>query len=76
LFDYSALRGRIKEVYGTEFRFADALDLSSTSLSAKLNNKTQWTQKEINAAVQLLMINYSEISKYFFTEKVQEAEQS
>lgn len=76
MFDYSALRGKIKEVYGTEFRFADALELSSNSLSAKLNNKTQWTQNEINAAVQLLAIDYSEISKYFFTGKVQETEQS
>ena len=38
-FDYSKLRGRIKEVYGKEGAFADALGITPKSLSDWLNNK-------------------------------------
>ena len=37
-FDFSKLRGKIKEVFGTQEKFAKAMGMSSVSLSAKLNN--------------------------------------
>ena len=73
-FDYSKLRGKIKEVYGTQSNFADAMSFSNTSLSAKLNNQTEFTQKEINKACQLLEISFEELNVYFFTPKVQLSE--
>jgi len=75
MFDYSKLRGRIREKFNTQEAFAKAMGFSSTTLSDKLNNKVQWTQKEIDRAVELLEISKEEIPIYFFTEKVQEAEQ-
>lgn len=69
-FDYSKLRGKIKEVFGTQSKFAKAMGLSSVSLSAKLNNTVMFTQDEINKACELLHIPIEFIPVYFFTEKV------
>lgn len=65
-FNYSKLKGRIKEVYNTQENFANAIGLSLTSVSNKLNNKIQWTQKEIDNACAALKIDDCEISSYFF----------
>lgn len=69
-FDYSRLRGKIKEVYGRQEDFATAMILSNVSLSAKLNNKVPFTQSEINKACELLGIPLEFIPVYFFIEKV------
>ncbi len=69
-FDYSKLRGRIKEIFGTQEKFAKAVGLSDVSISAKLNNKSEWTQREINRAAIVLKIKKEEISNYFFYPKV------
>ena len=65
-FDYSKVRGKIKEVFGTQAAFAEALRMSPVSLSEKLNNKVQFTQKEIQTAVELLKLPKEEIPVYFF----------
>ncbi len=70
-FNYSALNGKIIEVYKTRANFAKALDLSERSLSLKLNNKVGWKQKEIAKAIELLKIDESEILLYFFDIEVQ-----
>lgn len=70
-FDYSSLNGRIVEKYGTQYNFAIALGISERSLSLKLNNKVSWKDKDIEKARRLLGIKEQDISKYFFTEKVQ-----
>jgi len=70
MFDYNKLRGRIREVFGTQEEFGKAIGLSNTSISAKLNNKVEWSQQEINKAVDALGLSDNEIFAYFFTEKV------
>lgn len=70
MFDYSKLKGKIKEVFGTQSAFAKAMGLSGVSLSSKLNNITYFTQVEINRACELLSIPVEFIPVYFFTEKV------
>lgn len=69
-FDYSKLRGRIKEVFGDQDNFGKSINLSSTSVSLKLNNKREWSQQEINKATEVLGIPDDQIHAYFFTEKV------
>ena len=69
-FNYSKLRGRIREVFGTQDRFAEAMGRSDTSISKKLNNKSEWTQQEINRAVEVLGIDDVDIPAYFFAQKV------
>lgn len=69
-YDYSKLRGKIKELFGRQEDFAVAMKMSTVALSAKLNNKVQFTQDEINKACNLLSISLEFIPIYFFTEKV------
>lgn len=70
-FNYAKLRGKIREVFNTQSAFAQAMGMSTTSLSEKLNNKVEFTQKEIEKAVELLDIQKEEIPVYFFTVQVQ-----
>lgn len=73
-FNYSKLKGRIREIFNTQSAFAEVMGMSTTSLSAKLNNKIEFSQKEMDKASDLLKINKEEIPAYFFTLEVQEAE--
>ena len=73
-FDYSKLKGRIREIFDTQSAFAEAMRMSTTSLSAKLNNKIEFSQKEMDKASDLLKIKKEEIHAYFFTPKAQEPE--
>lgn len=60
------LRGLIREKYGTQAAFADALGMSETTLSAKLNGKTEWTRQEIETTCKILGISAENIPTYFF----------
>ena len=70
-FDYSKLKGRIREIFDTQSAFAEAMGISAITLSAKLNNKVQWKSSEIDKACELLKIAKEEIPIYFFTPKVE-----
>lgn len=69
-YDYSKLKGKIREVYGTDGAFAEAMELGRTSLSFKLNNKSEWSQDEMERAMKLLNIPRSSVRTYFFTHSV------
>ena len=66
-YDYSKLRGRIVEKFGTTQNFADALDIAPESVSRKLSNKTIWKQPEIEKSCDVLEIDKKDIYLYFFT---------
>lgn len=68
-FDYSKLKGKIKEIFGTQEAFAKSMKISNVSMSVKLNNKSEWTQQEIIKASSLLGIKTKEIDDYFFNSK-------
>ena len=68
-FDYSKLRGKIREKLGTQDVLADKLGLSHASLSAKLNGKVEFRQSEIERTCTFLEIKPEQIHDYFFTEK-------
>lgn len=74
MYDYSKLCGKIREKFGTQEAFSTKLGISSTTLSYKLNNKVQWTQEEIDRAVELIGEPVSKIPAYFFAKKVREVE--
>jgi len=67
-FKNSKLRGKIREKFISERRFADAMNMHKTSLSFRLNNKCQWRIDEIERAIKLLNIKVEEIPHYFFSE--------
>lgn len=72
---YAKLRGRIKEIFGTNLAFAEALNMDISSLSAKLNNKSPWKREEIEKACTLLKIPIEEVYLYFFSQKVGKSQQ-
>ena len=70
-FDYSKLRGRIVEEFGTQQAFAKALGVSARTLSLKMNNRIPFGQGEIDSAITLLDATPQDIKAYFFTKEVQ-----
>lgn len=72
--NYDKLRGKIREVFHTQEAFAEALGISKTSLSKKLNGSVYFTQDEMNRSCELLNIPKEFIPVYFFTPKVKETE--
>lgn len=64
--DYSNLIGEIRKKYPTRADFANALGVDPATLSAKLNNKSEWKTEEIVKACDLLDIPLAEASEYFF----------
>ena len=74
-YDYSKLRGLIKEKFGTEGAFAKALGRTHNFVSQVFNGYTFFTQNDIEKAVELLSINPEMIGEYFFKKKVHDTEQ-
>ena len=68
-YDYNKLRGKIREVFGRQEDFANAINLSAVAVSNKLNNVVDWRQEEMERAVELLDIPYEKLYAYFFTKK-------
>lgn len=68
-FDYSKLRGKIKEKCSTETAFSSMLGISTVSLSSKLNNRTGFSEEEILKACEILGIERKDIANYFFNRK-------
>lgn len=69
-FDYSVLRGKIRERYGTEQALASAIGMDRATLSMKLNNRREFTQQEICKVMDALHEDRALASKYFFTLKL------
>ena len=63
---FGRLREKIKEVFGTQKAFADAMGMNVATLNAKLNGKASWVATEIEKAIALLGILVNDIPEYFF----------
>lgn len=68
-YDYSKLRGKIREVFGTQEVFAANLNISQSLLSQRINTRSDFRQDEIMLATKLLSIPIADIPSYFFTLK-------
>lgn len=69
-YDYGKLRGKIKEVCGTQNDFSKKLGIGRVSLSQRLNNQSEFSQNEIFKSCEILNIDKEEIPVYFFNLKV------
>lgn len=69
-YDYRKLRGKIKEVCGTQDQFSKKLGIGRVSLSQRLNNQLEFSQDEMLKTCDILEIERAEIPVYFFTIKV------
>lgn len=76
IFNYNKLRGRIREKFGTESHFADALGIGRVSLSKRLNNVLDFSRIEMLRSCDLLDVEREELPAYFFTVEVQKHEPS
>lgn len=65
-YNYSKLLGRITEKVGTQYAFAERMELSERSISLKLNGKLGWKQAEIAKACEVLELSHNDIADYFF----------
>ena len=70
MYDYSKLKGRIKEKGYTQNDVAKAINKDKSTLNLKLNNQYLFSQDEIQKIIDFLQIPATEIKEYFFTEKV------
>lgn len=68
-YDYSKLRGRIIEKFGTIGNFQKHLNISNVVLSKKMNNKVRLSHDDITQWADLLEIPMDQIGVYFFTRK-------
>ena len=66
-FDYSKLKGRIKEKCSSQKVFAELLGITEGTLTSKLQGYTYFTQDEIRNSIDILGIDPSEVALYFFT---------
>ncbi len=66
-YNYSKLKGRIKEVCGTQDALASRIGLGRVTLSQRLNNISNFSQDEIAKMTKELNIPNEEIPAYFFT---------
>lgn len=70
-FNYAKLRGKIVEMYGSQTKFAEAMGISDRMLSLRMNGKSGWKQADIVKACELLQLDASDITLYFFNIEVQ-----
>lgn len=64
-YDYTRLRNRISEVYGSMTKFATAMGCTKGAMSQKLSNRVEWSQGDILKASELLGIPTGEIPSFF-----------
>ena len=74
IFNYSSLRGLVREKGYTQEGLAAATGISMTQLSAKLNGRFPFKQKDIQSIVDVLDIPSTEIGRYFFAVEVEKTQ--
>ena len=63
---FNKLEGKIVEVFGTKANFAVAMELSQTTMVAKLKGRIDWKRNEMRKACELLGIPFTKLIEYFF----------
>lgn len=63
---YANLRGLISSKFGTQSAFAEAMEMHTATLNAKLNGRSEWTGPEIARACKLLGVPLAKAHTYFF----------
>lgn len=63
---YRKLKGRIKEVFGTQAAFSKVLGLSKNSVSKKLTGKSEFSQSDVERWAELLNIERFEYGEFFY----------
>lgn len=68
---FAAVRGLIREKYGTQSAFALALGMDYSTLSKKLCQRVEWTRDEMEKVCKLLgKTKYDVPELFFYQEKL------
>ena len=67
-YDYNHLRGKIREVLGSESNLATVIHMNRSTLSQKLNNLRGFTQQDMVNILDALKEPYCKAGFYFFTQ--------
>ena len=67
-YDYNPLRGKIREVLGSESNLATVIHMNRSTLSQKLNNLREFTQQDMADILDALKEPYCKAGFYFFTQ--------
>ena len=67
MYEYKKLKGRIVERFGSQKVFAPHVNLSTVSVSQKLNGLKGFSQKDIELWANVLEIPKEDYAAYFFT---------
>ena len=73
IYDYSMLRGRIREKLGTEGAYASKIGRTQNYLTAVFNGRSFFSQKDITSGADVLEIEPKDIGAFYFTKKVHES---
>ena len=73
-FDYTELRKKYAEVFGSQEAYAKAIGMDRTSLIKRLNNEIPFRADEIVISQSVLNLSPEDIKIYFFTPKVEKTE--
>lgn len=73
-FDYSKLKGRITEKFGSYKNLVPHLSYGESSLSAKLNNNSRFSQPDMLELANVLEIDDKSFAAYFFKLRVRKNE--
>ena len=68
--DFSKLKGRIVERFGTQVAFCDAINRSADWLSRRLNNQTDFVSDDMVLVMDALEIDPQDLHLYFLCPKV------
>lgn len=71
-FDYSKIKGKIRELGLTQSDYAKYIGITEQTLNLRFKNRRPFTQPEIAKTMQLFNEPIENVKKYFFTEKSQE----
>ena len=63
---FGKLRERIRQMFGTQKAFADAMGWNVCTLNLKLNGKVDWSRSDIFKVCDILCIPMCEVADYFF----------
>ena len=69
-FDYLDLFKKIRGEFGSVAVFAEKMGVKPVTIRKKLRNESQWKNKEMLTAMELLGIPFEDMRRYFFTPKV------
>lgn len=70
MYDYSKLRGRIVEKFGSISAFSKALGTTNVSVSRKLNNISGFSRDDIEVWSKALDVCPEEYASFYFAHKV------